>query len=223
MLTFGVSGKLIMNGLVMYDRETGSLWSQIIGRGVEGQFKGVELTHLAALQTTWEAWASAHPDTLVLDKRGGYRVDSYTSYYARSSAGIIGETNKDDRLDTKDLMVGVMLNGTAKAYPFDELEKTPVVNDVIEGVPVLVVFDSESTTGVVFDPALEGDLLEFRRTGTGGKFTIQDTKTGSVWDPLTGKSIDGPLAGAALEQVPAHYEFWFSWTDYRPDTELYLP
>ena len=55
MLTFGVSGKLIMNGLVMYDRETGTLWSQVIGQGVDGELKGVELTTIPALQTTWGA------------------------------------------------------------------------------------------------------------------------------------------------------------------------
>ena len=54
MLTFGVSGKLIMNGLVMYDRETGFQWSQVIEQGVDGRFQGVELTIMAGLQTTWE-------------------------------------------------------------------------------------------------------------------------------------------------------------------------
>ena len=65
-----------MNGLVMYDRETGSLWSQVIGPAVDGSFAGKKLTVLPALQTTWKRWVSEHPWTLVLDKEGGHRSDS---------------------------------------------------------------------------------------------------------------------------------------------------
>ena len=144
MLTFGASGKLIMNGLVMYDRETGSLWSQVIGQGVDGIHKGSELTVIPALQTTWQGWLSAHPDTMVLDKRGLYLSDSYSSYYTDSSQGIFGQAERDGRLGPKELVVGVTINGRFKAYPFGELDSTPVVNDVLGGVPLLLTFDRAS-------------------------------------------------------------------------------
>ena len=60
-LTFGVSGKLIMNGLVMYDRESGSLWSQVVGQAVDGEFAGQELTIIPALQSTLGALAGRPP------------------------------------------------------------------------------------------------------------------------------------------------------------------
>ena len=221
MLTFGVSGKLIMNGLVMYDRETGSLWSQVIGQAVDGQFKGVELTILSALQTTWERWVSDHPETLVLDKGKRYRSDSYSSYYRDSSTGILGETRKDNRLYQKEFVVGVTIGGRAKAYPFGELDKTPVVNDVFNGVPLLVTFDSASSTGVVFNPVLGSRRLNFREVRGSGEFQIKDVETGTVWNPVTGEAQEGPLAGTTLEQLASHYEFWFAWKDYCPQTDLY--
>ena len=160
-MTFGVSGKLIMNGLVMYDRETGSLWSQVTGQAVDGRLKGEELTILPALQTTWERWLSDHPNTLVLDKRGRYFSDTYGGYYTNSSRGILGETRQDDRLHPKELVVGVTIGGSSKAYPFTALESTPVVNDVLNGVPLLLSFDRDSATGVALNPVVEGKRLRF--------------------------------------------------------------
>jgi hypothetical protein len=39
-LTFGVSGMLYRDALVMYDRETGTLWSRIDGRARHGKSGG---------------------------------------------------------------------------------------------------------------------------------------------------------------------------------------
>ena len=96
--TFGVSGKLIMNALVMYEHQTRTLWCQFLGWGVDGLLKGVDLEFVPVTHTQWSLWKESHPDTLVLDKRGGYQRDIYLSYYYDSSAGAIGETVRDDRL-----------------------------------------------------------------------------------------------------------------------------
>lgn len=210
-----------MNGLVMYDRETGSLWSQVIGQGVDGQFRGKALTVVPALQTTWQRWLSTHPETVVLNKRGRYRSDSYRNYYTDSSLGILGRSQDDDRLHAKEFIVGVTIGRESKAYPFSLLSQTPVVNDLVNGQPLVVTFDEASATGVVFDPTVQDGQLTFRRDQVSEEFLMRDTETESLWDPLTGVALEGPLAGTALEQIAAHYEFWFSWKDYRPETELY--
>ena len=210
-----------MNGLVMYDRQTGSLWSQVIGQAVDGRLKGVELTIIPALQTTWERWVSGHPRTLVLDKGGGYRLDSYSSYYRNSSLGILGQTLVDDQLHPKEFVVGVTIGGRANAYPFSVLERTPVINDVFNGVPLLVAFHRASATGVVFKSEVGGKRLEFRGVRGSGELLMEDIETGTIWEPLTGLAEEGPLAGTILERVASHYEFWFAWKDYRPHTELY--
>jgi hypothetical protein len=74
--TFGVSGKLIMNALVMYDHQSNTLWSQFLRKGVRGELAGTELEVIPVTQTTWESWRDLHPDTLVLDKLGRYTRDS---------------------------------------------------------------------------------------------------------------------------------------------------
>jgi len=79
--TFGVSGKLIRNVLVMYDRQTESLWSQLLGETVQGPLVGTKLEFLPAFQTTWEDWKNLQPDSLALRKGYYGSRDPYSSYY----------------------------------------------------------------------------------------------------------------------------------------------
>ena len=77
-LDFGVSGLLYNSDMLMYDRRTESLWSQIPGEAISGEYKGQKLIQLPVVHTTWEDWRNQHPDTLALSTDTGYRRD-YTS------------------------------------------------------------------------------------------------------------------------------------------------
>ena len=222
-LTFGVSGKLIMNGMVMYDDETDTLWSHVLGEAVQGPLVGASLDVVPSTQTTWSAWRRLHPDTLVLEKNGGYRTDIYAGYYHNGDTGILGETTKDRRLHHKEFVIGVSLGQRAKAYPFSILSDILVVNDAIGNRPVLVVFEPGSATGMVYDRIVDGRELTFRTPvqESGPDFIIEDEATGSRWQALTGNAIHGQLEGEKLVQLPSTYVFWFGWTDYHPDTEIF--
>ena len=219
-----MSGKLVMNALVMYDHQTDSLWSHFTGDAIEGDYLGTRLELVPSTHTTWGRWKELHPDTLALDKGGRYSYDNYTSYYGRSDAGVIGETVIDDRLATKDLVVGLVIGGEAKAYPFDDLAEQPVVNDTVGGSNVVVVFDAESETGNVYSRDVDGRTLEFRllEDADSGDLLMEDLDTGTRWLLLTGVAVDGPLQGARLEQAPSNYSFWFAWKDWHPSTALFV-
>lgn len=218
--TFGVSGKLIRNVLVMYDRQTESLWSQLLGEAVEGEMIGTKLEFLPSWMTTWAQWKEMHPDTVALDKNGrrGGR-DVYDSYYASDRAGVIGRHNADERLYLKEFVIGMEVDGTAVAYPFSVLNDQPVVNDTAGGIPVLVAFDPETGNGIVFDRTLDGQVLSFSATTTPLRLT--DAETGSTWDALEGTAVDGPLAGQQLQRLKSTRSFWFGWSDLYPQTRLY--
>ena len=218
--TFGVSGKLIMNVLVMYDRQTGSLWSQLLGEAVEGELKGTKLEFFPSLMTTWEDWKARYPDTLALVKGYSGGHDSYDSYYESDAAGVIGEAHRDDRLQTKQSVVGVALGDAAVAYPFSVLSFEPVVNDIVGGTPVVVVFGEDTGTGVVFDREVDGRVLTFSLSDP-ERLTLTDAETGSTWGGLTGLATDGPLAGERLARVKSTRSFWFGWKDFYPETRVY--
>lgn len=217
-LTFGVSGKLIRNTLVMYDRPTGSLWSQLLGQAVDGELKGTELEYLPSWQTTWADWVERHPNTLALKKGFSGRRDPYQSYYQSGQAGAIGERVDDDRLYVKQAVIGVERNGEAMAFPFTTLNDEPVVNAEVGGRPVLIVFDPDTASGVVFDRRVGERTLTFERLDG---LTLEDEQTGTRWNGLTGEALEGAMAGTSLSRVKSTSAFWFGWKDWFPETEVY--
>lgn len=82
-LTFGTSGKLADDALVMYDRETGSEWKQPLGRAISGPLEGVELTVVPAPMTSWERFRTGYPDGLVLQPVHGGENDPRGDLHAR--------------------------------------------------------------------------------------------------------------------------------------------
>ena len=222
MHTFGVSGKLIMNALVMYDHQSGTLWSQFLSIGVKGKFVGRSLEIVPLVQTTYGNWVKEHPDTAVLDKGRRGSSDSYDGYYTNNDAGVIGESNGDDRLDRKDKVVGIGFEGGPKAFPLTALKATPVVNDNVAGDDVLIFFQPDTQTALVYNRFVDGRSLEFEQViDDDGTVLLRETRTGSLFLPFTGRGIEGELEGLQLERVHSVVSFWFAWSDFYPDTELY--
>lgn len=219
-LTFGVSGKLIRNVLVMYDRQTESYWSQLLGEAVAGEMQGTKLEYLPSWHTTWGQWKEMHPDTLALKK--GFRDgrDPYTGYYQSGSAGVIGETFTDERLATKEFVSGVELEDEVKAYPFRVLNNEPVVNDMLSGKEILIVFDRQNATGVAFDRQLGDQTLTFVIEGE-DPLLLSDLETSSTWDGLSGEATAGSLAGQKLDRIKSTAVFWFGWKDFHTDSQVY--
>ena len=223
-LTFGVSGKLIMNALVMYDRETESLWSQFLGQAVRGKFAGTKLGFISALMTDWATWAELHPDTKALEKGGRAAArDPYMSYYNNAAAGIMGETVRDDRLYTKEFVVGLEKDGEAIAYPYHLLNETPVINDTFQEVPIVVVLVPGSGWGVVFHREVEGQILTFdvAEGGEEDSLVMVDKETGRKWLALTGEALEGGATNTPLNRFRSELTFWFAWKDYYPHTRVY--
>jgi hypothetical protein len=226
-LTFGVSGKLHANSLVMYDHQTDSLWSHLAGAAVTGPMKGQKLKFLDSMLTEWQTWKRLHPNTKVLTSgRGGFLAslrDPYESYYRSTDTGIIPPRVLDKRIYPKEYVLGLVINEKAKAYPFSVLSRHRVINDSFQGVPLLVVFDADSTTGVIFRRSLDGKNLSFTEAQSADKnglFVVDDASR-SRWDGLSGRAVQGPLKGKKLEPVPMTPSFWFGWVDHYPTTELF--
>jgi hypothetical protein len=219
-ISFGVSGMLYRNGLIMYDHQTQSLWSHIMGQSIAGDFKGTQLTLIAALQTDWVTWKELHPDTMVINP-DFFGSDAYSGYYVRPDAGVLGRaSNPDESIGAKEYVIGLRLAGEVKAYPFRALNRQPVVNDTVGNNPVAVFFDKGRGQGAVFSRVLDdGTLLTFEATEE--LRTAVDTQTESEWDIYSGTATSGSLEGTHLEQVPITYAFWFGWADYHPEGTVY--
>ena len=73
--TFGVSGMLYNSDVLLYDRETESLWSQLMFKAVSGPLVNQELEVLPTTNTTWENWKDKYPDSFVLSEETGFNRD----------------------------------------------------------------------------------------------------------------------------------------------------
>lgn len=213
-----------MNALVMFDRETNSLWSHFLSEGISGEYRGTRLVNVPLVLTTWGEWKQSFPDTKALIT-GGPVYDPYETYYARSDPGVIGESNRDERLPRKELVLGMGFDDGALAFPHSTLETETVVNTELNGTPIVVYYHPDTETATAFDRRVDGAVLEFRieaeATDTGARDWLVDDATGTRWLPLTGQALSGDLAGRRLGPVHAVNIFWFAWNDYFPETRVY--
>src|SRR5262249_44658846 len=157
-----------------------SLWVQATGQAVSGTYKGTTLDRLPATQTTWSEWRHLHPDTLALsrpkNKNMRYWSDSYDLYYAT------GKGIKDQRHKPLSFGLGVICSAGQKLYPFEELEKRPVLLDRIGSDHLLIVFHQPTRTAVAWSPLFKGQKLEFELAKTEkNDVLLTDRQTGSTW------------------------------------------
>ncbi len=231
-LDFGTSGLLWNSALVMYDRQTESLWSHFTGDAIAGVLTGTELDTFPVATVSWRAWRDAHPDGLVLSRDTGFDRDygrnPYPGYDDLTSQPFLFEGEVDGRFTAMTRVVGVEIDGSAAAVPLVDLRDERVVPIEVDGTSLTVWWqpgtasaldeadivdgDDVGATGV-FVPVVEGQALTF----TADSDAFVDTETGSTWN-VFGRATEGPLAGAQLEPVAHLDTFWFAWAAFRPDT-----
>ncbi|MGZ0655483.1 DUF3179 domain-containing protein [Coraliomargarita sp. W4R72] len=146
-LEFGVSGLLHNSDVLMFDRQTKSLWSQLGMHAVAGKFVGTELKWLPAEQSTWKAWSEKHPKGEVLNTDTGhsrnYTKLPYQSYFASSNTMFPYAGNRDE-LKPKDWIAGIRIGDASKAYHLKAMPKNEWVTDQIGDTKIRVRYSPQS-------------------------------------------------------------------------------
>jgi hypothetical protein len=156
--SFGVSGLLYNSDVLLYDRRTESLWSQILGRAIAGPLKGTALPSVPITHTSWAAWRARHPRTEVLSTQTGfqrdYGRDPYDGY-DKVPRLMFEVQHRDARLPLKAWVMGLVINGQARAYPFDWLAQKADAQgrwfDQLGGQRIRIQFDRRSRSAEAFD------------------------------------------------------------------------
>ncbi|WP_144901200.1 DUF3179 domain-containing protein [Halobellus captivus] len=227
--TFGVSGRLINNNLIMYDRATETWWPQVLATAIPGPWNEDppirSLSEFRIVWTTWERWSQRYPDTQVLSKETGfarnYANDPYGSYnpragyYAPDSRPMFRALSDDDRLSPKRVVIGTRQQEGAVAFEKDRLRDEKIVYGSLDGAPIVAVYDSDLDTGFVFRNPDE-TRYEYRDgrvvdTAGGSDADGESDATGAWHDPAA-------LPGERLLALDA---MWFAWIGFYPDTTLY--
>jgi hypothetical protein len=197
---------------VLYDRQTGTRWSQVSGKATRGRLAGQVLRKRDSTMTTWGRWRGLHPDTTVytdaaLPVRRRFTEESI----ARITLGGRGPVVNDD------LVAGVEGRRRARAYLLRRLAGPRVVNEELDGEPVVVFLAEDAVTVRALRRTVAGRTLTFGAEGD----TLRDAETASRWDPMTGRALSGPLAGRTLEGLVVTTALWYAWRSQRPDTSLW--
>jgi len=127
---------------------------------------------------------------------------------------------------SRDKVVGVEINGEARAYPIRVLNWHEVVNDVVGGVPVAVTFSPISRAAVVFDRRVGDQTLRLGFSGLVYQHNLvmydrrDDPSRESLWPQLRFEAISGPMAGRPLNVLPGRLTMWGKWREAHPETTL---
>ena len=108
----------------------------------------------------------------------------------------------ENKVDSNRLVIGVVVNGEAKAYPIRFLGYHHHVQDIVGGKPILVTYCTVCRTGRVFEPIVNGKRETFRLVGMDHfNAMLEDATTKSWWQQATGEAIAGKLKGEQLPEV----------------------
>lgn len=123
-------------------------------------------------------------------------------------------------LDPQDWVLGVAIDGQAKAYPWAMIQRQYVVNDRLGDTPVVIMYCISCNSSLAYRAKVQGRRLNFGVVGVYAHETIlHDEATGSWWRE-DGSVVAGPLKGSQLEQLPAALLPWADWQAMYPDTQL---
>jgi hypothetical protein len=233
-MEFGTSGRLWNSALVMYDRQTETLWSHFTGQAIVGELTGTELDTFPVATVPWGVWRDANPDGLVLGRDTGfernYGRNPYPGYDDVTSDPFLFEGEVDGRYTAMTRIVGVELDGAALGVPLVALQDERVIPAALGDTDVVVIWqpgtasaldagdvaggDDIGSTGV-FVPQIDGQRLTIRHDGD----AFVDDETNSTWNIL-GTATNGPLTGSQLTAIPHVDTFWFAWSTFQPDSQI---
>ena len=233
-LEFGTSGLLWNSSLVMYDRQTETLWSHFTGQGIVGELTGTEIDTFPVATVPWGVWRDAHPDGLVLSRDTGfdrsYGRNPYPGYDDIRSEPFLYEGEVDGRYTAMTRIVGVEIADDAVGVPLFLLQEERLATAEVGGTDLVLFWvpgtasaldaadvasgDDIGATGV-FIPVVDGQSLTFAPIDDG----FVDTETDSTWN-LLGQATDGPLEGSTLQAVEHVDTFWFAWSAFRPNSAI---
>ena len=155
-LNFGVSGLLYQSDVLMYDRQTESLWSQLLLKAVTGTQMGQALKIVPSQVLTWAAWRKKFPNTEVLSTETGFRRDytfnPYEGYDQNQSIWFGVPIHRQD-FDNKDFVLGILVGNQAKAYALERLPTDRAVTDVIGDAALRISYDPASQEPTVLNAA----------------------------------------------------------------------
>ena len=213
---------------LMRDRETGTWWQQITGKAIYGPLRGAALDLVLSDELTFGQWRTESPSGQVLAPVAKYTKE-YDSNWEPDVAKLpVVISFPGTELKSHDVVIGLTIDGAARAYPWETFAKQSPVLDRVNGTPLLLVLGPDGKSFRVFLRRIDGHDAEFFLQANSSadpaaenkEWTLLDTTTGSQWN-FQGCATSGPAQGKCLARIPALKDYWFDWRNYHSDTMVY--
>jgi hypothetical protein len=223
-LHFHLSGINNQNFL-MRDQETGTWWQQITGHAIYGPLKGSQLDPVLSDELTFGEWKNEVSGGKVLAEVPKYTKEYDPNWEPEVAKLPVVISFPGTELQSRDVVVGLEIEGSARAYPWDTAIKQSPIVDRVHGVPLLFVVGPDKKSFRVFISRIDGKDDEFFLKGdakdTDKKdWALIDSLTASEWN-FQGCAVSGPSLGKCLQPVYALKDYWFDWRNYHPATTVY--
>lgn len=127
-------------------------------------------------------------------------------------------------LQPDDLVMGVVIEGQARAYPHNFGWWNEIINDRFEARSIAVTFCPLTATGLVFDATdSDGSQIEFGVSGMliNSNLVMYDRRDGQTLYPqMIYTAINGGWLGERLELLPMVETTWAMWQLLYPETTV---
>ena len=213
---------------LMRDKETGTWWQQITGKAIYGPLQGATLELVLSDELTFGEWRTEFTNGLVLAPVAKYTKEYEPNWEPEVAKLPVVISFPGTELKSRDVVVGLTINGVARAYPWETFAKQSPVVDRVNGTPLLLVLGPDGKSFRVFVSRIDARDAEFFLQGEDPAETsaekkpwaLVDATTASQWN-FQGCATSGPAQGKCLDRIPALKDYWFDWRNYHPDTTVY--
>jgi uncharacterized membrane protein YozB (DUF420 family) len=204
---------------IIEDESTKTWWYQATGNAAVGELKGKQLKELPYEQSTLGAWLQKHPASLIMQPDKLYAADyaDLKNYDRVQAIDRDSSLKNKDSLIRKSWVIGVIVNGSARAYDWRRLHNKRLLNDEFSRNALLVGIEKDSLTYHAWNTIVNGKILHFNLAANG---LLTDRETASVWD-WDGLCTSGSQKGQQLTKVQAYQEYWHSWKHFHPATTFW--
>jgi len=239
-MDFEVSGMLRNSDMVMMDTKTESLWQQLTGEAIVGNYAGATLTTIPSMIVSVDEFFTRYPMGQILSKKTGiamaekyYGYNPYVNYDSKAKpiSKFINPLNVSTRLPSMERVVDIQSDGKYKIYPFSAVAKKGVVHDDFNSAKIVAFFKSGTIsvmdkaditqskdigTVTIFKRILNGTEYHFKKVNN----VFIDDNTHSKWD-IMGYCYEGSSKGKQLEIEPHGNHFAFAWFAFHPKTKIF--
>ncbi len=207
---------------LMRDRETDTWWQQVTGLAIAGRLAGTRLELMPSDEVTFALWKSESKAerALVLAPVPGHGDKDYDHKWEEEVAKYkVPLTFPGQGLKDRDVILGVVVNRQARAFPLEKVRNSAVVEDTIGGIPVALVTGPDGQSVRAFRSQWNGKAIDLYRDTQDPAWRLLDAQ-GDTWN-FAGCATSGPSAGQCLERINYLKDYWFDWRNYNPQTTVY--